>query len=52
MSSIGNVANDRFDHVMKVNICAPMYAMRKAVQVSQARKRWIRRKHADVGKLL
>ena len=52
MSPIGNVANDRFDHVMKVNSCAPMYAMRKAVQVSQARKSWIRRKHADVGKLL
>ena len=52
MSPIGNVANDRFDHVMKVNICAHMYDMRKAVQVSQARKSWIRRKHADVGKLL
>lgn len=38
MSPIGDVTNDRFDHVMKVNTYAPMYAMRKAVQVFLAQK--------------
>lgn len=33
MSPIGDITNERFDHVMKVNTYAPMYAMRKAVKV-------------------
>ncbi len=33
MSPIGDVTDERFDHVMKINTYGPMYAMRKAVQV-------------------
>ncbi len=33
MSPIGDVTDERFDQVMKINTYGPMYAMRKAVQV-------------------
>lgn len=33
MSPIGEVTDERFDHVLKVNTYGPMYSMRKAVQV-------------------
>lgn len=33
MSAIGDVEDDRFDKVLKVNTYGPMYAMRKAVNV-------------------
>lgn len=33
MSPIGDVSDDRFDQVMKINTYGPMYSMRKAVQV-------------------